>query len=117
MAIFLFFFSEEIIQLVFQRGAFNSDSTFLTAKPLAIYSLGMLAFAIETVLVVAYFAVSDTKTPVFIGIICVIINILITWFLIHYISYSGIAWGLVISKTIKVIILLYLFDNKLIKND
>jgi murein biosynthesis integral membrane protein MurJ len=116
LAVITFLLSENIIQLIFQRGAFNVESTLLTAKPLAIYSLGMPAFAIETILVIAFFALSDTKIPVFTGIICVIINIMITWILIRYIDYSGIAWGLVVSKNLKVIILLYLLKNKLKRN-
>ena len=72
----------------------------------------MPAFAIETVLVIAYFSLSDTKTPIFTGIICVIINITITWILLQYAGYLGIAWGLVASKSLKVIVLLYLLRNK-----
>jgi murein biosynthesis integral membrane protein MurJ len=112
LAVITFLFSENIIHLIFQRGAFDVASTLLTAKPLAIYSLGMPAFAVETVLVIAYFSLSDTKTPIFIGIICVIINIMITWILLQYTDYLGIAWGLVISKSLKVIILLYLLKNR-----
>lgn len=115
IALFTFFFSDFIIQIIFQHGAFNAVSTRLTAEPLAIYSLGMPAFAVETILVIAYFALSDTKTPVFIGILCTITNILITWFSVRYFAYLGIAWGLVVSKTLKVIILLYLLKNKLKK--
>jgi murein biosynthesis integral membrane protein MurJ len=113
LAVITFLFSENIVRIIFQRGAFDVASTLFTSKPLAIYSLGMPAFAIETVLVIAYFSFSDTKTPIFTGIICVIINIIITWILLQYIGYSGIAWGLVASKSLKVAILLYLLKNKL----
>ena len=112
LAICLFFFSDIITQLVFQRGAFDAQSTILTAGSLAIYAIGMPTFAIETVLVIFYFSIADTKTPVFIGILCVIINIAITWVLVQSFAHLGIAWGLVISKTLKVIILLYLLRYK-----
>jgi len=112
LATLIFLFSENIIQLIFQRGAFDVASTLLTAKPLAIYSLGMPAFAIETVLVIAYFSLADIKTPIFVGIICVLLNIMITWILLPYVEYLGIAWSLIISKSLKVLILLYLLKNK-----
>ena len=111
-AICLFFFSDVITQLVFQRGAFDEQSTVLTASSLAIYAIGMPAFAIETVLVIFYFSVADTKTPVFIGILCVMINIFITWILVQHVAHLGIAWSLVVSKTLKVAILLYLLKYK-----
>jgi len=112
LALCLFFFSGIITQLIFQRGAFDAQSTTLTASSLAVYAIGMPAFAIETVLVVFYFSLSDTKTPVLIGIICVIVNIIITWILVKSFAHLGIAWGLVISKTLKVVILLYLLKYK-----
>jgi murein biosynthesis integral membrane protein MurJ len=108
----LFFLSDIVTQLVFQRGAFDAQSTALTASSLAIYAIGMPAFAIESVLVIFYFSIADTKTPVFIGILCVIVNIVITWILVQHIAHLGIAWSLVVSKTLKVIILLYLLKYK-----
>jgi murein biosynthesis integral membrane protein MurJ len=112
LAVLLFFFSDTVTQLVFQRGAFDSSSTGLTSAPLAVYALGMPAFAVETVLVIFYFSVTDTKTPVFTGIGCVILNIALTWILVRLVGYTGIAWGLAVSKTLKVIILLYLLKYK-----
>jgi murein biosynthesis integral membrane protein MurJ len=112
LAALLFFFSDTVTQLIFQRGAFDGSSTGLTSAPLAVYALGMPAFAIETVLVIFYFSVADTKTPVFTGIGCVVLNIALTWILVRMVGHTGIAWGLVIAKTLKVIILLYLLRYK-----
>lgn len=113
LAFALFFGADLITQLVFQRGAFDAQSTFLTSAPLAVYALGMPAFAIETVLVVFYFSIADTRTPVFVGIGCVLLNLLVTWIGVQYAGYLGIAGSLVISKTVKVILLLYLLKYKL----
>ncbi len=112
LTMLLILYPDTITQLIFQRGAFDAISTHLTAKSLAIYALGMPAFAIETVLVICYFSMADTKTPIFVGIVCVMIHIIITWILVYHMAYLGIAWGLVISKTLKVIILLYLLRYK-----
>lgn len=107
-----FFFSNYIVELLFQRGAFDSYSTILTAKPLSIYSLGMPTFAIETILVLYYYSKSDIKTPIFVGICCVLINIVLTFVFIVHIGYLAIALSYVISKTTKVFILLILLRKK-----
>lgn len=112
LALALFLFADEITQLVFQRGAFDAQSTILTSAPLAVYAVGVPAFAVETVLVIFYFSLADTRTPVFVGIGCVLLNILVTWIGVGYAGYLGIAGSLVISKTVKVIILLYLLKYK-----
>ena len=85
----------------------------LTSLPLKYYSVGMLFFAIETVLVVFYFAKGNTKTPVLIGIICVIENILLMLTLVKTLGYTGIALAFVISKSTKTIILLSILKDGL----
>lgn len=112
LALFYYMCSSDIVALVFQRGAFNHSSTMLTSAPLKLYGLGMVFFAVETILVIFYFADSDTKTPIFIGIICAVENIFLTFLLIKVMGYTGIALALSISKATKTIILLLLLTRK-----
>ena len=113
ISVFFMVYSKPIIEIIFQRGAFDASSTSLTAKPFLIYSIGLVFFAIETILVIFYYSKADTKTPVFVGMICVIINILLTWILIQFIGYTGIALAYVTQKSIKNIILLLLLKRKI----
>ncbi|RNL53956.1 murein biosynthesis integral membrane protein MurJ [Pedobacter jejuensis] len=112
LALFYYMCSFDIVALVFQRGAFDHNSTMLTSAPLKLYGFGMVFFAIETILVIFYFADSDTKTPIFIGIICAVENIFLTFMLIKVMGYTGIALALSISKATKTIILLLLLKRK-----
>lgn len=116
LSVFFFFFSNELVEIIFKRGAFDEYSTMLTSLPLSIYSVGMVFFAVETILVIFYFAHGNTKTPIFTGILCVILNILLTYLFVSQIGYEGIALALVISKAIKVITLLYILKFGLIIN-
>ena len=112
VAMFFIFYATPIIEVIFERGAFDANSTALTSRPLLIYSFGMIFFAIETILVIFYYANADTKTPIFVGIACVILNILLTWVFVNTIGYIGIALAYVIQKAIKNMILLYLVKFK-----
>ena len=113
IAIFFYVYSQPIVEIMLQRGAFGKASTMLTSAPLAIYSIGLVFFAIETILVVFYYSNADIKTPIFVGIGCVILNIILTWILINSIGYVGIAVAYVIQKIIKNIILLVLLKRKI----
>ncbi|MGV8094232.1 MAG: lipid II flippase MurJ [Mangrovibacterium sp.] len=73
----------------------------------------MVFFAIETILVIFYYANADTRTPVFVGMACVVLNILLTWGFIQLIGYTGIALAFVIQKMIKNLTLVYLLKNKI----
>jgi murein biosynthesis integral membrane protein MurJ len=113
ISVFFISFSNPIIEIIFQRGAFDVHSTMLTAKPFLVYSTGLVFFAIETILVIFYYSRADTKTPVFVGMFCVAINILLTWLFIQFMGYIGIALAFVIQKSIKNMILLFLLKRKI----
>lgn len=111
LSIYFYLFSYELTALIFKRGAFDEHSTLLTALPLKYYAVGMIFFAIETILVIYYFAHSNTKTPIFVGILSVIENIILTIILLQFVGYVGIAIALVISKATKNIVLLWLLKD------
>jgi murein biosynthesis integral membrane protein MurJ len=105
---------KSIVGLLFERGAFDIHSTQLTSSALLYYSMGLVSFAIEAILVQFYFSMSDTKTPIAVGIGCVLLNILFTFILIKPLAHRGIALALTMSKTLKVAILYGLLKKKLV---
>ena len=113
LSIFLFASATPVVEVLLERGSFDQASTLLTSQPLTVYTMGMLAMSVETVLVLFYFANADTKTPIFVGIICVILNIILTYIFIQELDYLGIPLALVISKTVKVLVLLFLLYYKI----
>lgn len=116
LSVFFVANSHEIVSITFERGAFNSQSTLLTAGALTYYAAGMLFFAIETVLVIFYFSNMDTRTPIFVGIAGVVLNIILTYVLIGVMGYAGVALALALSKMIKVLVLLFFLRYKLTIN-
>ena len=59
---------QPVVELVFQRGAFDNASTELVAWALLWYSVGLVGHCMVEVLTRAYFAMHDTWTPVLIGV-------------------------------------------------
>jgi putative peptidoglycan lipid II flippase len=55
---------EPIISVLFQRGQFDPRSSVLTAQALFWYTVGLWAFSTIRVVVAAFYALQDTKTPV-----------------------------------------------------
>lgn len=80
-------FSTQIISVFFQRGTFNANSVRMTAYALMGYSIG---FVFKTVMVITkrpFFAIENTKVPMIVGLITVIVNISLSILL-------GSVWGL-----------------------
>jgi putative peptidoglycan lipid II flippase len=68
---------EPIIRVLFQHGHFDVESTKLTARALLYYAIGLPALATVKLVVPAFYSTRDTKTPVIVASISLIINIVL----------------------------------------
>jgi putative peptidoglycan lipid II flippase len=76
-ALGLMILREPIIRVLFQHGQFVAASTRLTARALLYYSIGLPALASVKLIVPAFYSARDTKTPVIVGFISMIMNIVL----------------------------------------
>jgi len=117
-AIGLFILAEPIIQILFERGAFVAEDTLYTAKVLSYFALGLPAYIIIKVLVSCFFAREDTKTPLYISIVSVITNVVLSLLLIGSMREMGIALATAISAWINALLLyVFLYTRNLIQFD
>jgi putative peptidoglycan lipid II flippase len=68
---------EPIIRVLFQHGQFVAASTRLTARALLYYAIGLPALATVKLVVPAFYSTKDTKTPVVVASISLVINIVL----------------------------------------
>ena len=120
----LYILSFPIINILFERGAFLANDTFYTAKVLSIFALGLPAYILIKILITYFFAREDTKTPLYVSLVSVSINILLSLLLINSMREMGIAVATAVSAWVNFLllflILLYrsnlFLDNQLIIN-
>ena len=84
-------FSELFIRVLFERGEFSSIETNQTAQALIAYAFGIPAFIILKSCQPAFLAEGNTKTPMYVGLILLLLNIFLSFLLMHYLDHSGIA--------------------------
>ena len=70
--------SEQIVNSLFGYGSFDKADVINTSLALIFFSLGVPAFALVKVLSNFYFARDNTKTPFYISLISMVINILVS---------------------------------------
>lgn len=114
LSIGLFTLRVPIIQLLFERGHFDANSTQMTVLPLTFYAWGMTSNALEAVLLRFYYALSDTKTPILLEVIAVLFHVTLVYFLIGPLQHGGIALAFTLSKTLKVSLLYALLKGKVV---
>ncbi len=69
--------AEPLLVTLFQYGAFGADDRFMAAASLRAYTLGLGAFMLVKVLAPGFYAREDMKTPVRIGIIAMVTNMVL----------------------------------------
>ncbi|MFQ3631250.1 murein biosynthesis integral membrane protein MurJ [Roseiflexus sp.] len=103
-----------VLRVLFQRGAFDAASAALTTQALSAYALGLAGFAAAEVIVRAFFAMQDTRTPVIVGVAAVALNISLGWsFLRLGMGLSGLGAAFSLANLFEAAMLLALLGRRL----
>ena len=104
--------SEEIISSLFGYGSFSKEDVKLTADALKYFGYGVPAFAIVKILSNFFFARDNTKTPFYISLTMVLINIFISVSLFSRLGFIIIPIATSIATWIGVLIYIYFLNKK-----
>ena len=111
--------SNEIVNALFGYGSFSLNDVDMTANALKFFGYGVPAFALIKILSNFFFARDNTKTPFYISIFIVFLNILISVSFFNKIGFLIIPIATSISTWVGVFIYTYLLNKKkilLLKN-
>ncbi len=103
--------SEEIINALFGYGSFTNSDVIMTAKALKYFGYGIPAFALIKVLSNFYFARDNTKTPFYLSLFSVILNVAISLLFFKKIGFIIIPLATSISTWLAVILYLFLLGK------
>jgi len=83
--------SKPIVQVLFQRGEFDSATTVGTTKALVWYCVGMWPIAASRILVSAFYSLQDTATPVRLSVVSFAANVAFSLVLMGPMGHAGLA--------------------------
>jgi len=89
-----------VIQLAFQRGAFDAQATQITAGVMALYVLSVLPLAISQVIGGVFPAMGDTLTPLYIRLATLLTNVALNVALVRVLGPYGLALSLVMARCV-----------------
>ena len=104
--------SEQIISALFGYGYFTEASVLNSSKALYYFGLGLPAFALIKVFSTFFFANHDTKTPFYISLVSVLLNILISVYFFKEIGFIIIPIATTISSWFNSLTLFIFLKNK-----
>ncbi len=117
-AIGLFVLAEPLVTALFFGGVFDEHAVRMTALALKAYAVGLVGFSFVKILAPAYFAREDTRTPVRIALLALVVNLVLSIGLAWYLTTSGFAGphaGLAAATSVAAILNALLLYRGLIK--
>jgi putative peptidoglycan lipid II flippase len=117
-ALGLIFLRHDIIRLLYERGQFSAQSTDLVAWALLWYAVGLVGHCIVEIGSRAFYALHDTRTPVFVGVGAMSLNLVFSllfsrlFITIGWLPHGGLALANSLATFLEALVLLYLMRKK-----
>jgi putative peptidoglycan lipid II flippase len=102
-----------IVTLLFEHGSFTAQATAGTAAALVFYAPGLVGYSAVKLVVPAFYALRDSRTPVVVGAVSVAFNIALNLALVRWLGFRGLALGTAGSALFNATVLLWLLRRRL----
>lgn len=105
----------ELIGLVYEHGRFTPHDTAQAAAALAAYALGLVGYANIKVLVPAYYALGDARTPAWVSCLSILVNAAGAWATIRWLGlgHTGLALMTAVVATANFAVLFAILRRRL----
>jgi putative peptidoglycan lipid II flippase len=101
-----------VVAILYERGHFTAADGDAVTGALSMLVGGLPAYVLIKVLTPAFFAREDTRTPVRIAALCMVINVVLNLILVHFLAYLGMALATAISAWVNVILLVLIAERR-----
>lgn len=107
----------QIVRVILGTGQFGWTATISTANALAMFALSLFAQCLIPLFARAFYALSDTKTPFFIGVFSEIIGIACSLSFMHSLGVTGLALAFSAASIINTVLLFIFLKIRMKKID
>lgn len=111
----------QVVRLLYGVGNFTWDNTYWTTKALGFFAIGIVAQGLIPLLLRAFYAIRDTKTPFVISLITMIVNIILAVSLpfigVLDLGVAGVALAFSLAGFVNMGLLFFLLESKVGKID
>lgn len=105
-------FAQEVVQVIYERGAFDPVATGMTAIALFWYGPHLCLSQLNTQSIYAFQTNKDMKTPMYVGFVSVAANIALNLILVKRMGIGGLALATSIATGISLVLSLVLLRKK-----
>ena len=102
-----------LVRLLFQRGEFDETSVRFTVSALLLYTPTVWALGLTSIMISAFVAVRDTKTPVIAGFVRLGVKIALIALLVKAFQHAGVALSTSIAHVFKLVLFFFVLPRSL----
>lgn len=115
-SVLIFFIRNEAVRLILYSGNFSAPDASLTARVLGFFLIGAFSQSLVPVLSRSFYAMQNTKTPVIIGLISILTNVVSAIYLTKHLLWGlmGLASAFSLAGILNTVLLLFYLKKKLI---
>ena len=117
LSMFLFVLRAQTVRVVLGTGKFNWTDTILTFQTLGLLAFSLFAQSLLPLLTRAFYALQNTKIPLYIGLVSEAVNLMLVVLLIRKFSVYGLAIAFSVSSLLNMILLLFFLRKKIASID
>lgn len=93
IAAYLLLFAKPIVEIIFQRGAFDERSTILVSSILISLLLSMVAYVARDTLTRVFYSLGNSRIPLVVALVSIILKIILNSILVEKYQAPGIAFA------------------------
>lgn len=113
LSMFLFVLRAQTVRVLLGTGQFNWDDTILTFQVLGLMAMSLFAQSLLPLLTRAFYALQDTKTPLYIALVSEAVNIAAVFLLIGRYNVYGLAIAFSLASVINMVLLMIFLRKNL----
>jgi putative peptidoglycan lipid II flippase len=111
-AVGLALLAEELMRVLFMRGAFDAHAAHQTALALMAYSVGLPAYVLVKITSTVFYAGEDTKTPFQTALVSLLVNVAASLALIGMLAHVGLALAGGLAAWVNVLVQAWLMRQR-----
>lgn len=108
----LMLLAHPIIQLIYQRQHFSAQDVARTSSVLFAYAAGLWLYILISIVLRGYYAVGDTKTPMYVSLLAMITNLSFNFILVQFWNETGLAVGTSLNAALQFTVLVGTLHRK-----
>jgi putative peptidoglycan lipid II flippase len=109
----LILLAEPTVRLLLQRGAFGIGSTELVSDALMVFGIGIFGHAGIEILSRGFYALEDTRTPVQVAVMAMLLNVVLAFALVGPFELQGLAAAASITAILEFLVLTSLLQGRI----